>query len=182
MSAQDEDLLLLLSVAQGDQEALAKLYDRWADRLIGMGSRFIRQRHELEDVVHDVFLEIWKTAPDFDPARGLARTWIVMKMRCRLLDRLRRSQRRADLLDEHGASLHPSALLSPEAQTTDRELHALVAGLEEPLRQIVVMIYFQGRSSTEVAHALDVPIGTIKSRLARARQQLKDLYDGEDPA
>lgn len=182
MTHQEEDNELIWLVAQGDKPAIAALYDRWASNLIGMGLQFIRQREEVEDVVHDVFLEIWRTAADFDPSRGSARTWIVMKMRCRLLDKLRRAQRRNRLLDEHGQLLHPSAQTSPHDKSAHHELHRLIDTLHESLREVIVMVYFQGLSSTEVALAMDLPIGTVKSRLARARRELQTLYeDGVQP-
>lgn len=176
MSPRDEDNDLIWRIAQGDKLAVGALYDRWAGHLIGLGLQFLRQREEVEDIVHDVFLEIWRTAADFDPTRGAARTWIVMKMRCRLLDRLRRSQRRHNLLHEHATMLHPAPSLPPDEQSDHQELWDMVGRLEEPLREIVTMVYLQGLSSTEVAAALDLPAGTVKSRLARARRELLSLY------
>src|SRR5258707_6137449 len=73
-------------MAGGDRAALASLYDRHSGVLLGLALRIVRERREAEDLLHDVFLEAWRTAKDFDPKRGRVRTWLAIRMRSRALD------------------------------------------------------------------------------------------------
>src|SRR6476661_6843923 len=81
-----EDAALVAAMADGDRGALAKLYDRHASLLLGLALKIVRERREAEDLLHDVFLEAWRSAKDFDPKRGRVRTWLAIRMRSRALD------------------------------------------------------------------------------------------------
>src|ERR1041385_7882142 len=81
-----EDESLVAAMAAGDRAALATLYDRHAPLLLGLALRILRERRDAEDLLHDVFLEAWRTAKDFDPNRGRVRTWLAIRMRSRALD------------------------------------------------------------------------------------------------
>jgi len=177
---QPDDNELIARISQGDQEALTQLYERWSGTLKGIGLRIIKSEAEVEDIMHDVFLEIWRTSSDFDPGRGLARTWIVMKMRCRMIDRLRKHQRRGALQPVVEQVMQPSKLSAdPSKAYAHAQLRAALDELSEPLRQVLHLTYFEHLSSTEVARRLDMPIGTVKSRIAAARRALKANL--EDP-
>src|SRR3954468_21757335 len=81
-----EDEVLVTAMAAGDRAALATLYERHAPLLLGLGLKIVRERREAEDLLHDVFLEAWRSAKDFDPKRGRVRTWLAIRMRSRALD------------------------------------------------------------------------------------------------
>src|SRR3954463_8747888 len=81
-----EDEALVTAMAAGDRAALATLYERHASLLLGLALRIVREKREAEDLLHDVFLEAWRTAKDFDPKRGRVRTWLAIRMRSRALD------------------------------------------------------------------------------------------------
>src|SRR5882724_6116947 len=81
-----EDEALVAAMAAGDRGALATLYERHGSLLLGLALRIVRERREAEDLLHDVFLEAWRTAKDFDPKRGRVRTWLAIRMRSRALD------------------------------------------------------------------------------------------------
>src|SRR5258708_29048632 len=80
------DAQLVAAMAGGDRAALASLYERHAGILLGLAMRIVRDRREAEDLLHDVFLEAWRSAKDFDPKRGRVRTWLAIRMRSRALD------------------------------------------------------------------------------------------------
>ena len=82
----DVDVSLVAAMARGDREALAGLYERHASILLGLAMRIVRSRLEAEDLLHDVFLEAWRSAKAFDPKRGRVRTWLAIRMRSRALD------------------------------------------------------------------------------------------------
>src|ERR1043165_9556433 len=81
-----EDEALVTAMAAGDRGALATLYERHAPLLLGLALKIVRERREAEDLLHDVFLEAWRSAKDFDPKRGRVRTWLAIRMRSRALD------------------------------------------------------------------------------------------------
>src|SRR5215207_4970336 len=80
------DAALVAAMARGDRDALSQLYERHSGLLLGLAMRIVRDRREAEDLLHDVFLEAWRSAKDFDPKRGRARTWLAIRMRSRALD------------------------------------------------------------------------------------------------
>ena len=83
-----EDVELAIELARGGREALAELYDRHSPAMLGLGLKLLRDRGEAEEILHDVFLEAWKRAGDYDPSRGSVRTWLMLRMRSRCLDRI----------------------------------------------------------------------------------------------
>jgi RNA polymerase sigma-70 factor (ECF subfamily) len=87
--AEEPDIVVLRRVASGDQSALGVLYDRHSSLLLALGLRIVRARREAEDVLHDVFIELWRHAGDYQPERGSVKSWMLLRMRSRCLDRVR---------------------------------------------------------------------------------------------
>jgi RNA polymerase sigma-70 factor (ECF subfamily) len=168
-----DDQLLVARAADGDSSALATLYDRFAPSMLAVGERILGSAREAEDLVHDVFLEAWLRARYYDPARGTVRTWLMMRLRSRALDRRRSAQRARSVdLDELRHEGKPSD--SPPGSGVDaRRLHTLLADLAPDQRTVLELSYFEGHSCSEIATALGVPLGTVKSRMARAIAQLR---------
>jgi RNA polymerase sigma-70 factor (ECF subfamily) len=170
----DDDVELVKAIAAGDRDGLAALYDRYAPILLGLALRIIRDRREAEDLLHDVFLEVWRSARDYDLTRGRVRTWLVVRMRSRALDVLKsaRVSRRsgdAEVLDRLVAE--PAAGESPDRQ----RVRAVLAELTGEQRQVLELAYFDGLSCSEIASQLTIPIGTVKSRLAAGLSRLRQL-------
>jgi RNA polymerase sigma-70 factor, ECF subfamily len=175
--AAHHDATLLVKIGRGDEEALGEFYDRWAPLCIGMGIRMLETREAAEDVVHDVFLEVWHTAIQYDPKLGSARTWLLMKLRCRLLDQVRQTARRSRLLIERQQHLEPTAVPGPSQELMHTQLRAALARLPEDASNLLIMLYFCDLSSREAAEALDIPVGTVKSRAASAKRALRQLME-----
>jgi RNA polymerase sigma-70 factor (ECF subfamily) len=175
--AAQQDASLLVRIGQGDQEALGEFYGRWAPLCIGMGIRMLETREAAEDIVHDVFLEVWHTANQYDPRLGSARTWLLMKLRCRLLDQVRQTARRSRLLTERQQHLEPVAGLTPADDLMHAQLRAAMAQLPEESANLLIILYFCDLSSREAAEALEIPIGTVKSRAASAKRALRQLME-----
>lgn len=171
---QDEDAPLVRAVARGDQAALAALYDRHAPLLLAVGRRILGAPREAEDLLHDVFLEAWRAAGDYDPARGSVRAWLVMRMRSRALDRVRAAGRAKVVLGASDAQPEVAGEPQDLGRGVDRA-RVLVAleRLSPEHREILELGYFEGLSSSEIAARLSVPIGTVKSRVARGLAQLR---------
>jgi RNA polymerase sigma-70 factor (ECF subfamily) len=179
----DDDNALAAALMRGDRAALGRLYDRHAPVLLALGFRILGDRGRAEDVLHDVFLEAWNHAADFDPARGTMRAWLATRMRSRALDRrtaLLRQERLAEEAGHHADVVQPGAETGLDAGAAmDRgRVHGFVSGMPVELGQVIELAYFQGLSASETARQLQIPIGTVKSRMARALALLRhDLGD-----
>ena len=183
----DEDVELVRAIAAGDRDGLAALYDRYASVLLGMAMRIVRDRREAEDLLHDVFLEVWRSARDYDLTRGRVRTWLVVRMRSRALDVLKsaRVSRRSgdpEVLERMVAEAEPG-------ESPDRpRIRTVLAQLTADQRQVLELAYFDGLSCSEIAAHIAIPIGTVKSRLAAGLGRLRQLLGprahrtGEQPS
>ncbi|MEZ4474111.1 MAG: sigma-70 family RNA polymerase sigma factor [bacterium] len=175
MHSIDLDTRLVLGMAQGDKSALGQLYDRHAPLLLGVALRLLGDRPEAEDLVHDVLIEAWQRADTYDPARASVRSWLLLRLRSRALDRLRsaRISRRAGVSDEDLAR-RPAEVVEDPALTPDRgRLGQQVGQLPDAQHAVVQLIYFEGLSAREAADRLGVPMGTVKSRLAAGIDKLR---------
>ncbi|MCC6624686.1 MAG: sigma-70 family RNA polymerase sigma factor [Deltaproteobacteria bacterium] len=174
------DVADLAALARGDREALARLYDRHAPVLMALGVRLVGERREAEDILHDVFVEVWKHAGDYDPERATVKTWLVLRMRSRCLDRLRSAghARRESLTDREETLLERARTDAPGASAMDDRVDAgrlrgALADLPEDQRAVIVLGFFDGLSSSEIAEELGIPIGTVKSRVRSAMGKLR---------
>jgi RNA polymerase sigma-70 factor (ECF subfamily) len=177
---EDADRALLGAVVAGDRQALAGLYDRYAPVLMALGLRMLGASGEAEDLVHDVFLEAWQRAGDYDPARGSVRTWLLVRLRSRALDRLRaRSRSKASPVDPLEQLQERPAEEAPELTPDRAAVRQAVQALSNEQRVVLELGYFHGLSASEIAHHIGVPIGTVKSRITSG---LAKLRAGLNPA
>ena len=174
--ARSEDGVLIRAAADGDEAALATLYDRHASAMLGVACRVLRNRADAEDLVHDVFVEAWRKARDFDAARGSVRSWLLLRVRSRGLDRLRSldAARRHAMAARDDAS-QPSQIALPPAWDGSDQQRACAAleGLPEEQRRLVELAYFEGMTCSEMAAHCGIPLGTVKSRLAAGMAKLR---------
>lgn len=168
-------------MARGDNGALGVVYDRHCPVLLATARRILGDPREAEDLVHDVLLEAWQKAGDYDRTRGSVRTWLLVRLRSRALDRWRRAGRiRIQTMEASTLDQVLPALADDPGQTLDHtRVRRAVDELPEPQRRVLELAYFEGLSSTEIADQLNIPIGTVKSRtaagLARLRAAMHDL-------
>jgi RNA polymerase sigma-70 factor (ECF subfamily) len=178
---QDEfDAEMLRAVSRGDEDAFASVYDRYSPILFGLLLRILRSRSEAEDVLQEVFLQVWQQARSFDAARGRAFTWLVTLARSRAIDRLRAvdSRERAALRSAEDTPPTPerqewaedAAIRSEHAEA----VRSALAELPEEQRQVLVLAYLEGMSQSEIAAAKNQPLGTVKTR---TRSGLKKLSE-----
>jgi len=159
------------------------LFDLVAPWVLGLAFRILQDEDEAEDVVGDVFVQVWRHIDQHDAGRGPLVPWILSIARNRSLDALRRRRRwwrksahlEQDQVMEGGGSA-PAA--SHEAAVpgwpVHREVHAALAALSEEQRRVVVLSYFEGLSHREIAQRLHLPLGTVKTRLRMAHQTLTE--------
>jgi RNA polymerase sigma-70 factor (ECF subfamily) len=165
-----EDEALVAAMAAGDRGALATLYERHAALLLGLALRIVREKREAEDLLHDVFLEAWRSAKDFDPKRGRVRTWLAIRMRSRALD-LQKSARVSRNTGDGGLDL-----LVDEAEGSSPDhgrIRTALSELGQDQRRVLELAYFEGLSCTEIAERVAIPVGTVKSRIAAGLDRLR---------
>ncbi len=179
----EEDASLIQRVAAGDQAALGDLYDRYVRILLGLAYRILGSREEAEEVVADVFCQVWRTAGSYDPARGRVDSWLFLITRSRSLDRWRALQRKAQILTASEqlakvtVSVDPDQSLMVQEQQT--QIRQVLQQLPPEQRQVIELAYFSGWTQEQVAAHLQIPIGTVKSRLRLALVKLKQVLRTE---
>jgi len=169
---------LLHAIALRDEQALASLYDRYRLILFGLLIRILNSREEAEDVLQEVFLQVWRRAADFDERRGRAFTWLITLARSRAIDRLRQLGSRErlalsaiDFVDDVASSPVRDALRSEQRQIVAGAL----AELSEEQRRALTLAYFEGLTQTEIAARLSSPLGTVKTRMRSGMIKLREL-------
>jgi RNA polymerase sigma-70 factor, ECF subfamily len=173
--ADADDAALVYAMADGDRSALAKLYQRHAPLLLGLALRIVRERREAEDLLHDVFLEAWRSARDFDPKRGRVRTWLAIRMRSRCLDHQKSARVSRNAGD---AGLEVVADEREQTSPDHDRVRGALGGLGAEQRKVLELAYFDGLSCSEIAARIAVPIGTVKSRLAAGLRALRARMGG----
>jgi RNA polymerase sigma-70 factor (ECF subfamily) len=176
----DADRRLLVGVAARSAESLARLYDRHAAVVYGLARRIVATAEDAEEVVQDVFGQVWRDAARYEASRASVAGWIVMLTRTRAIDRLRARRARPDL--GAGVSVEIATRAddpNPEQLSISAELisqlrDALTA-LPESLRAIVELAYFEGLTHSEIADRTRLPLGTVKTRLRSAMTTLRGV-------
>jgi RNA polymerase sigma-70 factor, ECF subfamily len=169
------DAELVARMTRGDTSALAALYERHAPRLGAIACQLLGQTYDAEDLLHDVFLEIWRHADDYASDRGSVWTWLTVRTRSRALDRRRSAPRRltVELLDSHSNTLRTDDSdgdsPSPDRQHLQRAL--TLTSIEE--QEVLWLGYVEGLSSSEIALKIGIPLGTVKSRARSALAKLR---------
>ncbi|MET0387528.1 MAG: sigma-70 family RNA polymerase sigma factor [Polyangiales bacterium] len=171
----DADIVVLRQVADGDQAALGQLYDRHAGIMLALGVRILGVRRDAEDLVHDVFLEAWRRAADYDPDRGSVKNWLLMRMRSRCLDRARsHAFSRTEALQAE--PVRSSSNERVERSIDGARARSLLDSLPPGQREVLELGYVHGLSFAEIADTLEIPIGTVKSRVSAAMQKLREGF------
>lgn len=176
-TAHDAVADLLLRVADGDQGAFAELYDLLSARMFGLILRVLVNRSQSEEVLQEVFLEIWQSASRFAPNRGQGRTWVMTIAHRRAVDRVRASQSSADRdvrvgLRDIGVA-HDSVAEQVELGIEGERVVEALSGLPDAQREALVLAYYGGYSQNEIAVLTGAPLGTIKTRIRDGLSRLR---------
>lgn len=182
----DEDLLAC--VAEGDEAALAATYDRHSTLVYSLALRVLGDAGAAEDLVQEMFLHVWRRPSEYVAARGSVRTWLLAITRNRAIDQLRRREAGArrqvalEGLETQKASVDPPDLA--ENTVLGSQVRGYLTRLPEAQARVLTLAYYGGFSQSEIAEMLEVPIGTVKSRLRLGLDALRSLFGerGEVPA
>ena len=175
---------LLVRAADGDQDAIAALYDRYGGVLYAVAYRVARQRADAEDAVVETFTQAWRDASRFEAARGSVAGWLTMIARSRALDIVRARARR-DRITASASSREPEGSLAMGSRPADpadsydsterkRQVQAALESLSPPQRQAIELAFFEGLSQSEIAQRLEEPLGTLKTRVRLGLQMLRE--------
>ncbi len=171
-------------IRQGDTSAISILYEHYGRTAYGLALKIVREAGEAEDIVHDAFVAIVHRVDQYHPARGTVAAWLVTTVRNLSLDRARRRSRRAQIVEAELKHEPPPEPTSPEQSLTSVREHDRVrramAKLPRAQRETLEIAFFEGLSYPEIAERESVPLGTIKSRAARALHALREALEEVD--
>ena len=167
------------NIARGDANSLARLYDECAPTLLGLALKMMKNKADAEEIVLDVFEQVWRTAHSFDSARGSVWRWLTLLVRSRAVDRIRTATFKRDrdciAIGEDWELVSHDPL--PDRRTIFNEERSLINSalqlLPSEQRQAVELAYFSGLTHVEIASELGVPLGTIKTRIRAAIDKLR---------
>lgn len=168
---------LLLRIADGDRSAFARLYDMLSPRAFGLILRVLVDRSQSEEVLQEVFLEIWQSASRFTPNKGQGRSWVLTIAHRRAVDRVRSAQASADRDVTAGFRnvdvAHDGVAEEVEMRIEGRRVARALATLPDPQREAITLAYFGGYSQSEIAALVGAPLGTVKTRMRDGLSRLR---------
>jgi RNA polymerase sigma-70 factor, ECF subfamily len=177
LGAAEADINVVQRLAAGDRDAVAELYDRHAARVMGLALRIVRNSSDAEDVVQEVFSQAWRTAPNYQPARGTVAGWLLMMARTRAIDRLRSRESRRDAVDGPELDGLPAdvAPVSEQLIASQQAARVREAMMTLPVEQrtALELAYFEGLTQTEIAERTQTALGTVKTRIRTALTSLR---------
>jgi RNA polymerase sigma-70 factor (ECF subfamily) len=170
--------MLVRRMAAGDQSAMGEFYDQTSPLVFGLAVRILGDPNTAEEVVLDVYAQVWRQAPGFDSSRGSPSAWLLTLARSRAIDQ-RRARRRDQATEPlESAGEVTASTPGPEALSVDSERRRFVqkalGTLSAELREVIHLAYFGGLSHSEIAGQLGQPLGTVKTRIRSAMMQLRD--------
>ncbi|MEO8438978.1 MAG: sigma-70 family RNA polymerase sigma factor [Spartobacteria bacterium] len=179
--AQASDETLMQAITNRRQTALRELYQRYGKTLKSVITRVVHEEAEADDVLQEIFLQIWKEAGNYSPKAGRPLGWVVTLARRRAIDRLRRRQaygRAKDRFEEHVGQQQSGAKATGEIDQElirsdlRRFLHRQMGTLPLYQREVIELSFFEGRSHREISHLTGTPLGTVKTRLELGLRKL----------
>ena len=178
----EAEIALLQRVGQGDSGSFEQLYERFSGVLFSTAYRVLNNQQAAEDVLQDVFIQIWEKAPLYDPLRGKPMTWAVTLTRNKAIDRLRSTQRRSRLQDDVQKESQTfeqfddkSSFDAVASVETGKLVREAIQKLSKSQREAIELAFFSSLTQTEIAERLGEPLGTVKARIRRGMMRLREL-------
>jgi RNA polymerase sigma-70 factor (ECF subfamily) len=170
-----DEMRLVARVRAGDQQALAELYDRYSHVVYGIALRVLQDTGAAEDVLQDIFLQLWRKPDAFDSSRGSLAAWLAVIARHRSIYRLRKRRPETDLED---CVIVSATDLRDETERSlvIEKVRVVMNEMSPDQRTAMEMAFFQGLTHTEIAEKTGEPLGTIKTRIRSGLQQLRARF------
>ena len=183
--AGSETSTLITRIAAGDRDAFSRFYDLLAPTAYGLIRRVLRDPEAAAEVLQEVFWQVWREAPQYDPTRGSPEAWLVMRAKTRAIDRLRSIRRRDRTfvapVDESVARSSDEPAENPAVVAEDRSLvQTALAQLPEPQRRVIELAFYDGLTQSEIAIRLGEPLGTVKTRARLGLERLRGSPAGRE--
>ena len=178
--ASQDWVAIIASIAGGDQQAMNLFYERTSRLVFGLVLRILNDRSLAEEVLLDVYVQVWRQAHRYDRSRGAPLGWLTTIARSRAIDRLRaeRFHLQQDELNE-GTTSEPEALVNPEQASLVSEIRQQVRAaldlLPSEQRQVLELSYYSGYTQSEIAAHLGQPLGTVKTRTRLGMMKLREV-------
>lgn len=178
------DASLVREISEGNQEAVAELYDRYAPMLLGLARKVLQDRDDAEEVVQEAFVHVWNRGDSYDPGRSSVATWLVLVTRSRAIDRLRSrnvAQRTRAAVRSHGGPEHASAEGAARVLHGERRqrVRAELDRIPDEQRQVLELAFYQGLTQSEIAERTGIALGTVKTRTLLAMKKLRTALRDE---
>lgn len=178
-----EQAELMQAMARRDKSALGRLYDSLSRPLYSLAVKITNDTADAQDIVQDVFLQLWLKAADYTPARGSVFSWAATLTRNRAIDRVRMRRRRAEIIHESAPDMPGSDAGANDTTAADalglREeagaIRNALSALPHEQRSAIELAFFTGLTQQEIAARLHEPLGTVKARIRRGLLKLRDL-------
>lgn len=180
----EQDRELLRRIGDGDRSAFDSFYDQYSGLLFSIAVKILNDAKEAEDVLQEVFMQIWNKANAYDPLLGKPASWAVTLTRNKAIDRIRASNRRSKLLEQATVEANVATDHSPSAneklhgRENAQMIRSVVAALPLDQRRAIEMAFFSGLTQDEIAKNLQEPLGTIKARIRRGMLKLREKLEG----
>jgi len=175
----ESDWSLLERVVRKEESALASLYDRYSGLVFAEAMRILRDNGAAEEILQDIFYQVWRTAEKFDPARGSLPGWLMVVTRNRAISRLRhRSGRNDEELDQNAVSVSINLESAASQNQMIGRLKSVMSGMPDTQRQAIELAFFEGLTHSEIAAKTGEPLGTIKTRIRSALEVLRRSVAG----
>ncbi|WP_396124835.1 sigma-70 family RNA polymerase sigma factor [Corynebacterium sp. HS2168-gen11] len=170
---------LLAATAQGDQRAFNDLYSRTSGRLFALIVQILLNHAQSEEVLQEVFVEVWRLAPSFDATRGNAMAWMATIARRRAIDRVRSSQsakNREAAYTEYMPDAD-STVIQVEERLSGQHVREALDEVGEPWKSAIILSYFTGLTHSQIAHQCRIPVGTVKTRIFQGIKKLRAVME-----
>ena len=175
LKAASPDMVLVSAIRAGDQSAMATLYDRYSSVVYSVALRVLGETGAAEDVLQDVFLQLWRNPSAFDASRGNLGAWLAVISRNRAIDALRKRKPESDIEDVV-LSVAPDLASEAERSRVAAKVRGALAMMPAPQRSALEMAYYEGLTHTEIAAKTGEPLGTIKTRIRAGLSALRKEF------
>jgi len=172
-----DEMRLVARIRAGDQQAMSELYDRYGKVVYAVSLRVLQDAGAAEDVLQDVFLQLWRNPDAFDASRGNLAAWLAVIARHRSIDRLRKRRPEVDIEDCVIAG-GPDLRDETERALVIEKVRVVLAEMNPDQRKVLELAFFQGLTHTEIAEKTGEPLGTIKTRIRSGLQLLRAKFAG----